>query len=49
VPTHVLPLPHPSGASSWLNAPAHQALLDRALALLAEQVRALRGAADRAA
>lgn len=29
-----LPLPHPSGASTWLNQPRHQALLTRALALL---------------
>ncbi len=29
-----LPLPHPSGASTWLNRPRHQALLTRALALL---------------
>ena len=29
-----LPLPHPSGASTWLNAPAHQALLRRSLELL---------------
>ncbi|MAG34772.1 MAG: uracil-DNA glycosylase [Dehalococcoidia bacterium] len=29
-----LPLPHPSGASTWLNQPTHQALLSRALALL---------------
>ena len=40
-PTHVLPLPHPSGASAWLNLPAHQALLDQALAQLASEVRAL--------
>jgi uracil-DNA glycosylase len=31
----LLPLPHPSGASRWLNAPAHRALLERALELLA--------------
>jgi uracil-DNA glycosylase family 4 len=30
-----LPLPHPSGVSRWLNAPAHQALLEQALAHLA--------------
>lgn len=30
-----VPLPHPSGASRWLNLPAHRALLDRALGLLA--------------
>ena len=29
-----LPLPHPSGASTWLNQPRHQALLTQALALL---------------
>ncbi len=43
-PSAVLPLPHPSGASSWLNLPAHRALLDRALALLADQVRVIAGA-----
>jgi uracil-DNA glycosylase family 4 len=32
---HLLPLPHPSGVSRWLNDPGHQALLARALALLA--------------
>lgn len=31
-----LPLPHPSGASTWLNHPAHRALLQRSLALLVE-------------
>jgi uracil-DNA glycosylase family 4 len=30
----ILPLPHPSGVSRWLNAPEHQALLARALGLL---------------
>jgi uracil-DNA glycosylase family 4 len=30
-----LPLPHPSGASTWLNRPERQALLQRALRLLA--------------
>jgi uracil-DNA glycosylase len=30
----LIPLPHPSGASSWVNVPAHRALLDRALDLL---------------
>jgi uracil-DNA glycosylase len=30
-----LPLPHPSGVSRWLLAPAHQALLQQALAILA--------------
>jgi uracil-DNA glycosylase len=31
---NVMPLPHPSGASSWVNAPANRALLDRALTKL---------------
>lgn len=31
---HILPLPHPSGVSRWLNDPEHQALLTQALALL---------------
>jgi uracil-DNA glycosylase family 4 len=31
-----LPLPHASGVSRWLNAPAHRALVERAIALLAE-------------
>jgi uracil-DNA glycosylase len=36
--TRVLPLPHPSGASGWLNAPAHRALLDQALGRLTAEV-----------
>jgi uracil-DNA glycosylase family 4 len=31
----VLPLPHPSGVSRWLNDPAHQRLVEQAIALLA--------------
>jgi uracil-DNA glycosylase len=31
----VIVLPHPSGRSTWLNAPANKALLERSLALLA--------------
>lgn len=31
---HLLPLPHPSGVSRWLNDPAHRARLDEALRLL---------------
>lgn len=31
---HLLPLPHPSGVSRWLNDPSHQALVARALELL---------------
>jgi uracil-DNA glycosylase len=30
-PPALLPLPHPSGQSRWLNDPAHVALLERAL------------------
>lgn len=33
-----VPLPHPSGASSWLNDPGHRALLDRAIGLLGERL-----------
>ena len=37
---HVLiPLPHPSGASRWLNDPAHRALLRRALGILRRHAR----------
>ena len=36
-----VPLPHPSGASSWVHAPAHAALLDRALQLLGAELAAL--------
>jgi uracil-DNA glycosylase family 4 len=32
----VVPLPHPSGASGWLNVPAHRERLGRALALVRE-------------
>ena len=32
--TVAIPLPHPSGASSWIHAPAHRLLLDRALDLI---------------
>lgn len=37
----VIPLPHPSGASSWVNEPEHRALLGRALVLLGEELLAL--------
>jgi uracil-DNA glycosylase len=44
---HLLPLPHPSGVSRWLNEAAHQALLGRALCHLSrwreEWVREERG------
>jgi uracil-DNA glycosylase family 4 len=32
----LLPLPHPSGVSRWLNPPEHQRLLQQALAILAQ-------------
>jgi uracil-DNA glycosylase family 4 len=34
----VVPLPHPSGASSWPNAPANRRKLDAALALVADEL-----------
>ena len=37
----LIPLPHPSGASRWLNDPANRALLDRALRILRREARAL--------
>jgi uracil-DNA glycosylase len=37
-----VPLPHPSGASTWLNASENKKRLDRALATLKEQAAALR-------
>jgi uracil-DNA glycosylase len=43
----LIPLPHPSGVSRWLNDPAHQALLARGLARLA-QLRATWEAVDAA-
>lgn len=42
----LIPLPHPSGASRWLNQPANRALLDRALRNLRREVRALDNAAS---
>ncbi len=44
-PATLVPLPHPSGASSWLNPREHQELLARALALLGAELAAI-GAAD---
>ncbi|HUQ41136.1 MAG TPA: uracil-DNA glycosylase family protein [Candidatus Limnocylindrales bacterium] len=37
----LIPLPHPSGASRWLNAPENRALLDRALSILRRELRLL--------
>jgi uracil-DNA glycosylase len=36
-----IPLPHPSGASRWLNDPAHRVLLEKALAHVRRAARAL--------
>jgi uracil-DNA glycosylase len=37
-----IPLPHPSGASSWIHQPGHQAQLDSALRLLGKEMTDLR-------
>jgi uracil-DNA glycosylase len=37
----VVPLPHPSGASGWLNAPANRELTARAAALVREELKRL--------
>jgi len=42
----LIPLPHPSGASRWLNDPAHRRLLDRGLRILGAEARALDNAAS---
>jgi len=42
--SRAIPLPHPSGASSWVNAPAHKLLLERALSLIAQELESLWGA-----
>jgi uracil-DNA glycosylase len=39
----VVPLPHPSGASSWLNAPANRARVEQAAALVHTELRTLGG------
>jgi len=36
--SELVPLPHPSGASSWIHQPGHSALLERALELLRERL-----------
>ena len=33
-----IPLPHPSGASGWLNAPAHRRLVEEAVALIRNEL-----------
>lgn len=40
----VVPLPHPSGASSWTHAPGHRALVSKALRLIGGRMRALAAA-----
>ena len=42
----LIPLPHPSGASRWLNAADHRALLDRGLRILGRHAAALDNAAS---
>lgn len=42
----LIPLPHPSGASRWLNQPANRALLERALRIVRREARALDNAAS---
>jgi uracil-DNA glycosylase len=37
-----IPLPHPSGASGWLNVPEHRALLEQALVVVREELERLR-------
>jgi uracil-DNA glycosylase len=37
-----VPLPHPSGASAWLNSPANRALVTRAVALVRAELDGLR-------
>jgi uracil-DNA glycosylase len=34
----VIALPHPSGASSWIHAPGHKALLERAIDLIRDEL-----------
>jgi uracil-DNA glycosylase len=45
----MIPLPHPSGASSWIHAPGHGELLDRALGLIRRRWAALHRSGRRAA
>lgn len=42
--TVVVPLPHPSGASSWIHAPGHRALLERSLDLIKRRWAKVHGA-----
>jgi uracil-DNA glycosylase len=38
----LIPLPHPSGASSWIHQAGHRLLVDKAIALIGEELSALR-------
>lgn len=38
-----IPLPHPSGASSWIHQPGNAALVEKALRLIGSELSALRG------
>ncbi len=42
----LIPFPHPSGASRWLNEPRNRALLNRALAIVRRETRRLDNAAS---
>ena len=42
--SRVIPLPHPSGASSWVNAPEPKGLLERARSLIGAELESLWGA-----
>jgi uracil-DNA glycosylase len=42
--SRAIPLPHPSGASSWVNAPANRKLLERALDLIGAELATIWGA-----
>jgi uracil-DNA glycosylase len=39
-----VPLPHPSGASAWLNSPANRALVEQAVAVIHEELARLESA-----
>ena len=41
-----IPLPHPSGASSWLNSPANRSRVAEAVALIKSELDSLAGSAD---
>jgi uracil-DNA glycosylase len=44
-----VPLPHPSGASAWLNSPPNRALVEQAVAVIHEELARLESAAEAAA